>query len=65
MTDLAVRTFVPDAFTRRHIGTTREAQATMLEAVGVASTDELMARAVPESIRQDEDLVTSLPPAVS
>ena len=67
MTDLAVRTDTPDlgAFRRRHIGTTASARERMLAAVGVDSADELMARAVPASIRQEEDLPTSLPPAAT
>jgi glycine dehydrogenase len=66
MTDIATRRPIAhDAFQRRHIGTTGDAQAAMLAAVGVGSTDELMARAVPAAIRVDEDASSTLPPAAS
>lgn len=65
--DTAIRRPVadPSAFRHRHIGQTTDAQATMLAAVGVGSTDDLMARAVPESIRQADDAPSSLPPAAT
>ena len=54
MTDVATRlALTGDAFRRRHIGTTPEAQATMLAAVGAGSLDELLDRAVPAAIRED------------
>jgi glycine dehydrogenase len=67
MTDIAIRPSIadPSAFRHRHIGTTDGTQAQMLAAVGLASTDELMARAVPTSIRQQEDAPSSLPPAAT
>ncbi|WP_375388707.1 aminomethyl-transferring glycine dehydrogenase [uncultured Amnibacterium sp.] len=66
MTDVALRRSVaPDAFQRRHIGTTPDSQARMLEAVGLGSTDELMRRAVPASIALDEDAPSVLPPAAT
>lgn len=77
MTDLAVDTTAlsegfaaraastaPSGFAARHIGTPREAQATMLAAIGVGSTAELLDRALPEGIRSDADRL-ALPPAVT
>ena len=53
MTDVATRprTAAGDAFRSRHIGTGPDAQQRMLDAVGAATTDELMARAIPDAIR--------------
>jgi len=51
----------PLPFSARHIGPDPDATARMLEVVGLASTEELVARAVPASIR-DETL--DLPPAL-
>ncbi|GAA2748947.1 aminomethyl-transferring glycine dehydrogenase [Amnibacterium kyonggiense] len=66
MTDLVTRRVVQhDAFQRRHIGTTPDAQAAMLAAVGVDSTDELMARAVPSAIALADDAPSALPPAAT
>ena len=45
----------PD-FWRRHIGVTPTEFDTMLAAVGVATMDELIDKAVPESIRIRDDL---------
>ncbi|WP_168628016.1 aminomethyl-transferring glycine dehydrogenase [Cryobacterium sp. BB307] len=42
-----------DAFASRHIGTGEDAQATMLEAIGYGSVEELVDAAVPGSIRTD------------
>ncbi|UPK73058.1 aminomethyl-transferring glycine dehydrogenase [Nocardioidaceae bacterium SCSIO 66511] len=52
-----------DAFTRRHIGPREQDQRTMLERVGYASLDALMAAAVPASIADREPL--HLPAALS
>ena len=43
-------------FARRHIGPDPTELEVMLAAIGVASLDELMDRAVPEGIRQREPL---------
>ena len=52
-------------FVDRHIGPRADELATMLEAVGVASLDELAERAVPAAIRDSADAAgaTLLPPA--
>ncbi len=66
MTDIATRRPIAhDAFQRRHIGTTPDTQAAMLAAIGVGSTDELMARAVPAAIQVADDAPSSLPPAAT
>ena len=66
MTDTATRPAVaPSAFRNRHIGTTPDAQARMLEAVGVGSLDELMGRAVPTAIALDPDAPSAIPAAAS
>ncbi|MBW4042077.1 MAG: aminomethyl-transferring glycine dehydrogenase [Acidobacteria bacterium] len=66
MTDLATRrALADDAFRRRHIGTTVDTQERMLDAVGVGSTDELMARAVPAAIQLADDAPSTLPPAAT
>ena len=44
-----------DAFERRHIGTTPDAQEQMLAALGHATLDEMLAAAVPATILLDED----------
>ncbi|GAB6858590.1 aminomethyl-transferring glycine dehydrogenase [Microbacterium xylanilyticum] len=59
------------AFLDRHIGTTADAQRTMLDAIGIASAaderpvDALMREAVPASIRSAADRVSVLPAAAS
>ncbi len=70
MTDIATRPATGagtagGAFARRHIGTTPEAQARMLAAVGRDSVEELLATAVPDSIRIDDDGPSTLPPAAT
>ena len=45
-----------DDFARRHIGPDHDEQAQMLAALGVASLDDLLAAAVPPSIRMDGPL---------
>ncbi|HET8832552.1 MAG TPA: aminomethyl-transferring glycine dehydrogenase, partial [Casimicrobiaceae bacterium] len=49
-----------DAFVRRHVGTSDDAQAAMLEALGFASIGALMDAVVPKAIRLDDAL--PLPP---
>ena len=46
----------PDRFVARHVGPTPDEQATMLAALGLTSLDELIDRAVPDSIRWREPL---------
>jgi glycine dehydrogenase len=46
----------PDEFSRRHIGPDATEVAAMLEVIGVASTDELLAQTMPESIVATEPL---------
>jgi glycine dehydrogenase len=53
----------PDVFERRHIGPSREDQARMLETLGVASLDALVAETVPASIRIEQPL--KLPAAIT
>jgi glycine dehydrogenase len=53
----------PDVFARRHIGPSPEDQARMLETLGVASLDALVAETVPHSIRIEQPL--DLPAAIS
>ncbi|MBW8872399.1 MAG: glycine dehydrogenase (aminomethyl-transferring), partial [Leifsonia sp.] len=56
-----------DLFPTRHIGTDTDAQSTMLSAIGAASSrewasvEELVAAAVPDSIRVDADRAPALP----
>ncbi|WP_375476105.1 aminomethyl-transferring glycine dehydrogenase [uncultured Jatrophihabitans sp.] len=50
-------------FAARHIGTTTETQQQMLDALGYAALDDLLADAVPASIR--EKLALALPPAAT
>jgi glycine dehydrogenase len=45
-----------DAFARRHIGPGEEEQRSMLGALGIASMEELIARAVPAAIRRERPL---------
>jgi glycine dehydrogenase len=45
-----------DAFARRHIGPGEEEQRAMLGALGIASMEELIARAVPAAIRREKPL---------
>ena len=52
-----------DAFVARHIGTTPQDQAAMLEALGYPSRAALIDAIVPESIRRRTPL--GLPPATS
>ncbi|GAA2887691.1 aminomethyl-transferring glycine dehydrogenase [Streptosporangium fragile] len=64
MTDLSpLDELAPPPFASRHIGPDDAGQARMLEAVGFASTADLVAVAVPEAIRATEPL--DLPPAAS
>ncbi|HEX6367003.1 MAG TPA: aminomethyl-transferring glycine dehydrogenase [Agromyces sp.] len=58
-------TFDPDAFGRRHIGTTPDDQALMLTQVGYESLDDLMVVAVPTAIRMEEVLDSVIPPAAT
>jgi glycine dehydrogenase len=46
----------PDTFVRRHIGPSPEEKARMLEVMGVASLDALVAETVPQSIRMNRRL---------
>ncbi|WP_423360143.1 aminomethyl-transferring glycine dehydrogenase [Pseudomonas citronellolis] len=52
----------PDAFLRRHLGPDEAERRTMLEALGVASLDDLIVQAVPPAIRLNRPL--ELPPAL-
>ena len=54
-------------FRDRHIGTTTADQAHMLSRIGVGSTEELMERALPATIRLEdhEDADLGVPPAAS
>ncbi|MFD1720244.1 aminomethyl-transferring glycine dehydrogenase [Amnibacterium endophyticum] len=68
MTDLAARPAVAvpaDAFRRRHIGTTPDAQERMLQAVGADSLDALLDRAVPDAIRPEPAEHPSVLPAAA
>jgi glycine dehydrogenase len=49
-----------DAFVRRHVGTSDDAQAAMLDTLGFESIDALMDAVVPKAIRLDDAL--ALPP---
>ena len=51
------------SFADRHIGPDHHDRATMLEALGLSSLDDLVDAVVPRSIRQDAPL--ALPPAAS
>lgn len=53
------------SFVRRHVGTTSEAQETMLTTLGVDSLDELLTKAVPGTILLEENLDSLLPEGVS
>ncbi|QEO15531.1 aminomethyl-transferring glycine dehydrogenase [Agromyces intestinalis] len=57
--------YAVDAFGRRHIGTTPDDHQRMLEVVGHASVDALMAAAVPTSIRMGEVLSSAVPAAAT
>ncbi|MBT2498883.1 aminomethyl-transferring glycine dehydrogenase [Agromyces sp. ISL-38] len=57
--------FDVDAFGRRHIGTTPADHGRMLAEVGYESLDELMAAAVPSSIRMGEVLESAIPAAAT
>lgn len=57
--------FGADAFARRHIGTTEGEHARMLAALGHETLDELMAAAVPTSIRMGEVLDSAIPAAAT
>ena len=50
-----------DAFVRRHVGTAPEDQQQMLDLLGIGSLDELVEKAVPNSILLDPDLEDLLP----
>ncbi len=52
-------------FSGRHIGIDRDAERTMLAAVGYESVDALMDAAVPPGIRVAPDAASTLPPAAS
>lgn len=60
-----------DHFPTRHIGTDGDAQSTMLSAIGAAasrdwsSVEDLVAAAVPDSIRSDGDRLSALPAPLS
>ena len=49
------------SFVRRHVGTTSEAQETMLSTLGMSSLRELMEKAVPGTIILDETIESILP----
>jgi len=53
------------AFVSRHIGTDADAQALMLNQLGYASLEELMAAAVPGHLRMKEIARSVIPPAAS
>ncbi|HET8779282.1 MAG TPA: glycine dehydrogenase (aminomethyl-transferring), partial [Agromyces sp.] len=57
--------FGADAFARRHIGTTQGDHARMLAEFGHETLDELMAAAVPTSIRMAEVLDSAIPAAAT
>jgi glycine cleavage system P protein (glycine dehydrogenase) len=61
----APSTFDPDAFGRRHIGTSPDDHARMLAELGYESLDDLMAAAVPTSIRMQEVLDSTIPAAAT
>ena len=58
-------TFDLDAFGRRHIGTTPDDHARMLAELGYETLDDLMAAAVPTSIRMEEVLNSAIPAAAT
>src|SRR5215207_6252400 len=58
-------TFDLDAFGRRHIGTTPGDHARMLAELGYESIDDLMAAAVPTSIRMAEVMNSAIPAAAT
>ena len=53
------------SFVRRHVGTTSDAQKTMLEALGLDSLAALLEKAVPGTILLDEGLDSLLPEGAS
>jgi glycine dehydrogenase len=55
---------ISDAFSERHIGTDRDAQAFMLAAVGYGSVEDLVDAAVPASIRIAEGEPSVIPAAL-
>jgi glycine dehydrogenase len=57
--------FQPDAFARRHIGTTPDDQRRMLDELGFDSLDALMHAAVPASIQIGERLDSVIPEAAT
>ena len=66
MTDTTIRrttAAAAGAFQHRHIGTDQDAQTRMLEALGVATVDELIEAAVPQAIRVAEQEGPSTIPA--
>lgn len=58
---------LPISFRDRHIGTTSKEHAHMLDRLGLSNIEELMDRALPESIRleKSEGLDSMIPPAAS
>ncbi|MDO5662546.1 MAG: aminomethyl-transferring glycine dehydrogenase [Brachybacterium sp.] len=54
-----------DAFARRHVGTDPAAQETMLAALGLESLEELITKAVPETILLDGTADSVLPAGIS
>ena len=52
-------------FADRHVGPRPDGLATILETIGVSSLEDLAARALPDSIRDDEPPATSLPAAAT
>jgi glycine dehydrogenase len=50
-----------ELFRTRHIGPNDDERRRMLDAIGVGSLEELLAKAVPDAIRSDEDEELSLP----
>src|SRR4051812_14802940 len=58
-----MKRYDPDAFSRRHIGPDEQEQAAMLHAIGLASLDELVHKALPPSIALDRPL--ELPPPLT
>ena len=61
--DAAMKAEVQSSFARRHIGPSPADVSAMLQTVGVASLDELIAQTLPQDIRQRGKL--ALPPALS
>ncbi len=61
--DATMKAEVQSSFARRHIGPSPADVSAMLQTVGVASLDELIAQTLPQDIRQRGKL--ALPPALS